>query len=160
MVWWPCLLFTVWVTLVGGSSSIQENDVESSGKIQEELKYDFLQRAKEELDKDLMERTLNGATSSKTKKARHTKMWAARKSSSQIDNWSSQLKLKCQIPYFFCRSRAMSYRNALLRKGLKVLSSEGIEGEKAIKMANKALNNHHQSFRQLSRSKGHLLNLL
>ena len=74
MVWWPCLLFTVWVTLVGGSSSIQDNDVESSGKIQEELKYDFLQRAKEELDKDLMERTLNGATSSKTKKARHTKV--------------------------------------------------------------------------------------
>ena len=72
MVWWPCLLFTVWVTLVGGS--IQENDVESSGKIQEELKYDFLQRAKEELDKDLMEVTLNGATSSKTKKARHTKV--------------------------------------------------------------------------------------
>ena len=53
----------------------------------------------------------------------------------------------------------MSYRNALLRKGLKVLSSEGIEGDKAIKMANKALNNHHQSFRQLSRSKGHLLNV-
>ena len=69
------------------------------------------------------------------------------------------LSLKCQIPDFFCRSRAMSYRNALLRKGLKVLSSEGIEGEKAIKMANKALNNHHQSFRQLSRSKGHLLNV-
>ena len=74
MVCWPCLLFTVWVTLVGGSSSIQENDVESSGKIREELKYDFLQRAKEELDKDLMELTLNGATSSKTKKARHTKV--------------------------------------------------------------------------------------
>ena len=73
MVWWPCLIFTVWVTLVWGSSSVQENDVESSGKIQE-LKYDFLQRAKEELDKDLMELTLNGATSSKTKKNRHTKM--------------------------------------------------------------------------------------
>ena len=54
----------------------------------------------------------------------------------------------------------MSYRNSLLRKGLKVLSSEGIEGDKAIKMVNKALNNHHQSFRQLSRSKGHLLNVL
>ena len=74
MVWWPCLLFTVCVTLVGGSSSIQENDLESSGKKQEELNYDFLQRAKEELDKDLMEVTLNGATSSKTKKARHTKV--------------------------------------------------------------------------------------
>ena len=70
------------------------------------------------------------------------------------------LCLKCQIPYFFCRSRAMSYRNALLRKGLKVLSSEGIEGDKAKEMVNKALNNHHQSFRQLSRSKGHLLNVL
>ena len=54
----------------------------------------------------------------------------------------------------------MSYRNGLLRKGLKVLSSEGIEGDKAKEMVNKALNNHHQSFRQLSRSKGHLLNVL
>ena len=64
----------MWVTLVWGSSSVQENDVDTSGKIHQELKKDLLQRAREELDKDLMELTLNGATSSKTKKARHTKV--------------------------------------------------------------------------------------
>ena len=74
MVCWPCFIFTMWVTLVWGSSSVQENDVDTSREINEELKQDLLQRAREELDKDLMELTLSGATSSKSKKTRHTEV--------------------------------------------------------------------------------------
>ena len=73
-MWWPSLIFTMWVTLVWSSSSVQENDVDTSGNIQEELKKHLLQRAREELDKDLMELTLSGATSSKSKKTRHTEV--------------------------------------------------------------------------------------
>ena len=68
------MIFTVRVTLVWGSSFVHENDVDTSGMIQEELKKDLLQRAREELDKDLMELTLSGATSSKSKKTRHTEV--------------------------------------------------------------------------------------
>ena len=60
----------------------------------------------------------------------------------------------------FCRSRAISYRNALFRKGLEVLSSEGIGGDDAKKLVNEAFNDNQQSYRQLSRSAGRLLNLI
>ena len=54
----------------------------------------------------------------------------------------------------------MSYRNALFRKGLEVLSSEGIGGDDAKKLVNEAFNDNQQSYRQLSRSAGRLLNLI
>ena len=63
-------------------------------------------------------------------------------------------------PVSFCRSRAISYRNALFRKGLEVLSSEGIRGNDAKKLVNEAFNDNQQSYRQLSRSAGRLLNLI
>ena len=54
----------------------------------------------------------------------------------------------------------MSYRNALFRKGLEVLSSEGIGGNEAKKLVNEAFNDNQQSYRQLSLSAGRLLNLI
>ena len=54
----------------------------------------------------------------------------------------------------------MSYRNALFRKGLEVLSSEGIGGNEAKKLLNEAFNDNQQSYRQLSPSAGCLLNLI
>ena len=54
----------------------------------------------------------------------------------------------------------MSYRNALFRKGLEVLSSEGIGGNDAKNLVNEAFNDNQQSYRQLSRSAGRLLNLI
>ena len=116
MVWWPCFIFTMWVTLVWGSSSVQENDVDMSGKIHQELKKDLLQRAREELDKDLMELTLNGATSSKSKKTRHTEVWVEK---DPVHKTLYVFSQRYQMHDFFLQVKSHVISQCFVQKGFR-----------------------------------------